>query len=184
VHAWIRDGAEGGFATGATFEYLIGMPASAYSAVTVASYATRNQWNSRDPQNPTIHLEDLTLEALSTFSSPGPTRDGDTKPEVAAPGEWLLAPLSKDALASELPLFTRVAGMEYASLRGTSMSAPYVTGSLALLLQKDARIDWSEAKRRLIKSTRQDRHSSVCWNPRWGYGKLDVERLLTIEPDD
>ncbi len=183
VHAWIGDGSEGRFTTGATFEYLVGMPASAYSAVTVASYATRNQWSSRDPQNPSIHLEALELEALSSFSSPGPTRDGDTKPEVAAPGEWLLAPLSKDALTSELPLFTRAAGIEYASLRGTSMSAPYVTGSLALLLQKDGSIDWSEAKRRLIKSTRQDRHTGVCWNARWGYGKLDVERLLTIEPD-
>ena len=183
VHAWIRDGAEGRFTTGATFEYLIGMPASAYSAVAVASYATRNQWNSRDPQNPSIHLEALELESLSSFSSPGPTRDGDNKPDLAAPGEWLLAPLSKDALVSELPLFTRVAGIEYASLRGTSMSAPYVTGSLALLLQKDGSIDWSEAKRRLIKSVRQDRHSGVCWNARWGYGKLDVERLLTIEPD-
>ena len=182
VHAWISDGSAGRFTTGATFEYLIGMPASAYSAVTVASYATRNQWKSRDPQNPSIHLEALQLEALSSFSSPGPTRDGDTKPEVAAPGEWLLAPLSKDALTSELPLFTRVLGIEYASLRGTSMSAPYVTGSLALLLQKEGSIDWSEAKRRLIKSTRQDRHSGVCWNARWGYGKLDVERLLTIEP--
>ncbi|HLE70188.1 MAG TPA: S8 family serine peptidase, partial [Vicinamibacteria bacterium] len=86
VHAWIRDGSEGSFTTGATFEYLIGMPATAYSAVTVASYAPRNQWKSRDPQNPTIHLDDLALEALSSFSSPGPTRDGDTKPEVAAPG--------------------------------------------------------------------------------------------------
>ena len=89
VHAWIRDGAEGRFTTGATFEYLIGMPATAYSAVTVASYATRNQWKSRDPQNPSIDLEDLALEALSSFSSPGPTRDGDNKPDVAAPGEWL-----------------------------------------------------------------------------------------------
>jgi subtilisin family serine protease len=183
VHAWISDGSEGKFTGGATGSYLIGMPATAYSAITVASYATRNQWKSRDPENPTIQLEDLTLEAISSFSSPGPTRDGDTKPEVAAPGEWLLAPLSKDALESELPPFTRVAGIDYASLRGTSMSAPYVTGSLALLLQKDGSIDWSEAKRRLIKSTRQDRHSDVCWNPRWGYGKLDVERLLTIEPD-
>ncbi len=183
VHAWIRDGAEGRFTTGATFGYLIGMPATAYSAVSVASYTTRKEWSSRDPQNPSILLEALELEALSSFSSPGPTRDGDTKPEVAAPGEWVVAPLGKDALASELPLFTRLAGIEYASLRGTSMSAPYVTGALALLLQKEGSIDWGEAKRRLIKSTRQDRFTGVCWNPRWGYGKLDVERLLTIEPD-
>jgi subtilisin family serine protease len=183
VHAWIQDAAEGGFSTGTTFEYLIGMPATAYSAVTVASYATRNQWKSRDTRNPTVVLDDLALEAISSFSSRGPTRDGDTKPEVAAPGEWLLAPLSKDALASELPLFTRAAGMEYAALRGTSMSAPYVTGALALLLQKHRSLDWSEAKRRLIKTARQDGHTGVSWNRAWGYGKLDIERLLTIEPD-
>jgi subtilisin family serine protease len=183
VHAWIRDGAEGRFTTGATPGYLIGMPGTSYSAVTVASYTTRKEWSSRDPEHPAIHLEALVLEALSSFSSPGPTRDGDTKPEVAAPGEWLVAPLSKDASTSELPLFTRLPGIEYASLRGTSMAAPYVTGALALLLQKDGSIDWGEAKRRLIKSTRQDRHTGVSWNARWGYGKLDVERLLTIEPD-
>ncbi|MGH9334296.1 MAG: S8 family serine peptidase, partial [Vicinamibacteria bacterium] len=183
VHAWIRDGAEGRFTTGATLEYLIGMPATAYSAVTVASYITRKEWTSRDPQNPTVRMEALVPDALSSFSSRGPTRDGDTKPEVAAPGEWLLAPLSKDALLSELPLFTRVAEIEYASLRGTSMSAPYVTGALALLLEKRGSIDWAEAKRRLIKATRQDTHTGVCWNPSWGYGKLDVERLLTIEPE-
>jgi subtilisin family serine protease len=148
----------------------------------VASYVTRNEWRSRDPQNPNIRLNGLELESLSTFSSRGPTRDGHNKPEVAAPGEWLLAPLSKDADVAELPLFTRAADLEYASLRGTSMSAPYVTGSLALLLQKDGSIDWAEAKRRIIKSTRQDVHTDVCWNAGWGYGKLDLERLLTIEP--
>jgi subtilisin family serine protease len=182
VHAWIRDGAEGSFVTGAAFAYQIGMPATAYSAVTVGSYVTRNGWSTRDPQNPTIRLDGLVPESLSAFSSRGPTRDGDTKPELAAPGEWLLAPLSKDALLSELPLFTRAASIEYAALRGTSMSAPYVTGALALLLEKDGAIDWAEAKRRLIKSTRQDSFTGVCWNPGWGHGKLDVERLLTIEP--
>jgi subtilisin family serine protease len=183
VHAWISDGSEGSFTSGATFEYVVGMPATSYSAVSAASYATRNDWKSRDPANPTIHIDSLELESLSSFSSRGPTRDGQTKPEVSAPGEWILAPLSKDAELSELPLFTRAAEIDYAALRGTSMSAPYVTGSLALLLQKDGGIDWAEAKRRIIKSARHDVHTGVCWNRAWGYGKLDVERLLTIEPD-
>jgi subtilisin family serine protease len=183
VHAWIADVGQGSFVTGATFAYQIGMPATAYSAVTVGSFVTRNEWSSRDPANRNVVLDDLELESLSAFASRGPTRDGDTKPEIAAPGEWLLAPLSKDAPVSELPLFTRAAGMEYAALRGTSMSAPYVTGSLALLLEKDGSIDWAEAKRRIIKSTRQDGFTQVSWNPAWGHGKLDVQRLLQIEPD-
>ena len=62
------------------------------------------------------------------------------------------------------------------------MAAPYVTGALALLLEKDGDIDWAEAKRRLIKAAAQDEHTSAAWNRRWGYGKLNVKRLLTIEP--
>jgi len=72
--------------------------------------------------------------------------------------------------------------MEYASLQGTSMAAPYVSGALALLLEKDPNIDWAEAKRRLIKSARQDSFTWPCWNARWGYGKIDVEKLLGVEP--
>jgi subtilisin family serine protease len=67
-------------------------------------------------------------------------------------------------------------------MQGTSMSAPYVTGSLALLLQKHPTMDWAEAKRRLMKSAKQDASTQPCWNNRWGYGKLDVDRLLNIEP--
>lgn len=67
-------------------------------------------------------------------------------------------------------------------MQGTSMAAPYVTGALALLLEKDAKIDWAEAKRRLIKSARQDAFTAPCWNQRWGYGRIHVARLLEIEP--
>ena len=81
-----------------------------------------------------------------------------------------------------MPLWIRLPKIPYGALQGTSMSAPYVTGSLALLLQKDPTVDWAEAKRRLILSTRQDPFTTPCWNERWGYGKLDVDRLLRMEP--
>jgi hypothetical protein len=62
------------------------------------------------------------------------------------------------------------------------MAAPYVTGALALLLEKEPDIDWAEAKRRLIKSVKVDQYTQSTWNARWGYGKINVERLLEIEP--
>ena len=184
VHAWINDRSMGSFTQGATDDYLVGMPGTAFSAITVASYATRNRWPSRDPNQAdgTFFLDAVNLEDISYFSSPGPTRDGQNKPDIAAPGQYLLAPLSADAPAAEMPDWLRVSGRKYASLQGTSMSAPYVTGSLALLLEKAPQTDWAEAKRRLIKSAATDRHTRVCWNPRWGYGRVDIERLLTIEP--
>jgi subtilisin family serine protease len=184
VHAWIADGSQGFFIDEASDDFLVGMPGTAFSAVTVASYATRDQWPSRDPNQTdgTILLDAMNPEDISYFSSPGPTRDRHNKPEIAAPGQWLLAPLSSGASEAEMPNWLRVPGRAYAALQGTSMSAPYVTGALALLLERDGSIDWAEAKRRLIKAAAQDQHTTAAWNQRWGYGKLDVKRLLSIEP--
>jgi subtilisin family serine protease len=158
------------------------MPGTAFSAITVGSYATRREWASRDPTAPNVVVDQVHPEDISYFSSPGPTRDGQNKPEISAPGQWLIAPLSSAASLDFIPDWTRQPDIGYAAMQGTSMAAPYVTGALALLLEKEPAIDWAEAKRRLIKSARQDSFTWPCWNARWGYGKLNVERLLTIEP--
>ena len=182
VHAWIADEAMGAFVDGYTRSHLVGMPGTAYSAVTVASYATRKAWESQDPALPVVDLAAVNLEDISYFSSPGPTREEQNKPEVAAPGQWLVSALSAQASADALPLWVRLQGAPYAALQGTSMSAPYVTGALALLLEKDPALHWGEMKRRLAKSCRADRFTTPSWNQRWGHGKIDVERLLTIDP--
>ncbi|HEX6717176.1 MAG TPA: S8 family serine peptidase [Pyrinomonadaceae bacterium] len=182
VHAWIVDTKMGAFTSGNTQSHLVGMPGTAYSAITVASYATRRNWLSADPQNLKVAYNTITLEDISYFSSPGPTRDGDTKPEIAAPGQYLIAPLSSHAPLSAVPTRMRMKNCQYAASQGTSMAAPYVTGAIALLLEKAPAIDWAEAKRRLIKSCRQDSFTSFGWNPKWGYGKINIRRLLEVEP--
>jgi subtilisin family serine protease len=182
VHAWILSRDFGSFTSGNSQSCLVGMPGTAYSAITVASYATRKEWDSQSPTHPHLNLEAMNLEDISYFSSEGPTRDGQNKPEIAAPGQYLVSTLSSAASPVELPLEYRVKDIKYLALQGTSMAAPYVTGALALLLEKDGSIDWGEAKRRLIKSARLGTYTGPCWNPRWGYGKINVEKLLTIEP--
>jgi len=182
VHAWIVDREMGTFNDNASRTHLIGMPGTAYSAITVASYATRRDWVSRDPSNRQVRLNSVNLQDISFFSSPGPTRIGVNKPEISAPGQMLVSALAATAPIDEIPLWNRLDGVEYAALQGTSMAAPYVTGALALLLQKEPKIDWAEARRRLILSTRRDAFTKLCWNPRWGYGKIDVKRLMEIEP--
>jgi subtilisin family serine protease len=182
IHTWILQEEMGRFTSSDTRSHLVGMPGTAFSAITVASYATRKSWPSRDPAHPNVVLDAVNLEDISYFSSPGPTRDGVNKPEVAAPGQWLISALSSKASVGEMPLWLRLPNVPYASLQGTSMAAPYVTGALALLLEKNPTIDWAEAKRRLIKSVKQDSFTGPAWNLRWGYGKIDVEKLLTVEP--
>ena len=191
VHAWILGEEMGRFTGAFTRSHLVGMPGTAFSAITVASYATKGQWNSQDPDNPVVELGAVKPEDISYFSSPGPTRERQNKPDIAAPGQWLVSALSGAATPDAIPLWLRLPeyqpGVGYAAMQGTSMAAPYVTGAVALLMQKHRDvygidIHWAEVKRRLIKTAKLDRYSTPCWNERWGWGKIDVEALLTVEP--
>lgn len=180
VHAWIVDGGAR-FNNGFVRSHLVGMPATAFSAITVGSFGSHRDWPASTGGSQAAPETSLKPDDISYFSSRGPTRDGHTKPEIAAPGQWVVAALSsqaKDRVGKEMQL----KGGKYAAMQGTSMAAPYVAGAVALLLQGEPNVTWAEVKRRLIKSAKQDSFSLSCWNEAWGYGKMDVERFLTINP--
>ncbi|MDD4238077.1 MAG: S8 family serine peptidase [Desulfotomaculaceae bacterium] len=67
---------------------------------------------------------------LAFFSSRGPTSDGRRKPDVVAPGTWILSTRSSLPQADN---FWGVEDQHYAYNSGTSMAAPIVTGMLALV---------------------------------------------------
>ncbi|KAG4432961.1 hypothetical protein IFR05_011556 [Cadophora sp. M221] len=82
----------------------------------------------------------LTAGKMSIFSTWGPTYEGWIKPEVAAPGGYVL---------STLPL--NQGG--YAVESGTSMAAPYISGVVALLMQKRGKKFATENIVNLLAST-------------------------------
>jgi subtilisin family serine protease len=94
--------------------------------------------------------EDDTGNVMGIFSSrgPGPIED-ILKPDVTAPGINILAGNSPDAANS-------VAGENFSSRSGTSMSTPHVAGVAALL--KQAHPDWApaEIKSALMTTAYQD----------------------------
>jgi hypothetical protein len=49
VHAWIVDRDMGAFTSGTSPLHLVGMPGTAFSAITVASFATRKNWSGCRP---------------------------------------------------------------------------------------------------------------------------------------
>jgi subtilisin family serine protease len=98
---------------------------------------------------------------LAPFSSAGPTRDGRPKPLLVAPGVRVLSVRSRtDAGAPP----------SYARMSGTSMAAPHVAGTLALMMQAAGR-QRVTTLRQLLFSTLQPAPDA---DPRWGYGKLDI----------
>ncbi|HSQ60219.1 MAG TPA: S8 family serine peptidase [Acidobacteriota bacterium] len=159
----------------ATFN-VIGSPGSADSVIAVAAHVTKNCWDSVNgssfcwtPLPP--------LDGIAPFSSTGPLRDGTLKPDLSAPGDGVAAARSAN---SAFPIELVVPDGVHAMLAGTSMSAPHVTGTVALLLAQPA---WANAgpsaiKNRLQSTARADAFTGAVPNATWGYGKLNAAAAL------
>jgi hypothetical protein len=117
---------------------------------------------------------------IAFFSARGPSRDGRRLPTIAAPGVGIVATLSADTLAQELlnpsqgyhTQSNRVAADgKHCVLQGTSMASPHGTGSVALLLEKNAFITPDSARDILSNNARRD--VPMADND-WGAGKIDI----------
>lgn len=170
VHAWILDGRLGKFAEGATDEFLIGSPGSSRSSITVASHASKNSW---DTPSGKLAADAVKIGEISYFSSPGPTRDSRQKPEVSAPGQFIASALSSN-ITPEPEFLDSRPGLQL--MQGTSMSSPHVAGAVALLLEKRGKLTPTQVVDALKAAT--DQPSTQSWDKRWGFGKLNLGKLL------
>lgn len=109
---------------------------------------------------------------LGSFSSAGPTRDGRAKPDLLAPGVEILAARSTSReKGEETPLLTRKSG--------TSMAAPHLTGTVALMFEAAGRpLEIKETRELLLTSARATALPEYE-HIRAGRGYLDVERAVT-----
>ncbi len=81
-----------------------------------------------------------TDDTNAPWSAWGYTPDGFMKPEIAAPGRYMIGPVPTNAtLYSQRPASVRSAG--YMQLSGTSFSAPVVAAAAAVLMGKHP--DWT-----------------------------------------
>lgn len=150
----------------------VNAPADADLVIAPISVATRTTWPGLDGSLWTS--EGAGLGERSTFSSIGPRRDGYEKPDIAAPGEFVVGPLSADAAISFDD--TRVApDGSYAVLRGTSMATAHTTGMVALLLQQNPLLTTEEIVERVRAAG-----TAGSWSPELGYGVLNPHALLDV----
>ncbi len=111
--------------------------------------------------------------AIARFSSRGPGRFGDVKPDLAAPG---------------VDVRSAVPGGSYAMFSGTSMASPHTAGTVALM--------WSAAPilvgdldetARLLDTSAVDNGNTNCGgtaenNNIWGEGRLDAYAAVSSAP--
>lgn len=119
---------------------------------------------------------------VAGFSSRGPTPDGTPKPDLVAPGGWILTALSSDLVPGD-PENLLQGRIERAvdgrvAVRGSSPAAAIVAGSLLLALELDP-TRGADARELLVTSL-----SDAAWTPDRGYGELDVSRLLARWSDE
>jgi hypothetical protein len=71
-------------------------------------------------------------------------------------------------------------GREYpfATLSGTSMSAPMVTGITALILQANPNLTPAQVKEIITTTAREDNYTEQVPNYIWGYGKIDAHQAV------
>lgn len=123
------------------------------------------------------------------YSSVGPTMDGRTKPDVCAPGTNVISAYSSFFIANPdnqgAPLSSDVAHFQYNGRTyawnansGTSMSAPVVSGAIALWLQARPTLTPEEALETIAATSHRTVSGLPVPNNRYGYGEIDVYKGL------
>ncbi len=163
----------------------IGFPAAARSVIAVGAHKVRLTW-------PTAAGGEQSVTGsagqLSAFSGRGPSRDeavSGTKPDIAAPGEMVIAALSQHATDAPADHVVKAAPGGWAAFAGTSMASPFVAGVVALMLQADGQLGPSQVRTILRETASTDGIGQTLPDSGWGYGRLDAAAAVArVEAGD
>ena len=161
-HAWIQRDQSAVFKNHETNACTISVPGTSKEVITVGNYDGKGK-----DKGPIV-----------ASSSRGPTSDGFTKPDLAAPGDEIIS-AKHDATGGAC---CDCCYSFYTPKTGTSMSTPHVVGAIALMLEKNPALTHTNIKDSLRAFARQDSDTGNMANFDFGYGKLDVTAVLNGMP--
>jgi len=164
---------EGYTAPGSDDSTIAEIGGTAKSVLTVGAYATRDEYTVFG----TTEVKNIGQNPgdICSFSSYGPTADGRQKPEVTAPGCFVISAVSSyDNSGTQILADVNEEGnFRYGYMQGTSMAAPFVTGVVAGWLQLDPDLDPDRLREVAMATASADDFTAAGSAIRWGAGKIN-----------
>lgn len=143
--------------------------------LTVGSYTTRNEYTTNGGQQAMLQE---TVGDLSSFSSYGPTVDGRMKPNITAPGCFIISAVSNNDASGNLIYaeYNENFGRynQYGYMQGTSMASPFVAGIVATWLQAYPQLTPEQLHEIVQNTARKDSFTATAPDSNWGYGKINA----------
>lgn len=152
------------------------------NAISVGAYCSKKTITKQN--GGTLNYSRSSPYDIAYFSSAGPDANGKARPDVAAPGFALVSSANRHDTVSSVTAGEMVMTVEedgesypYGVIYGTSMSAPVVTGAIALLLQIKPDLTPDRVREILYATAQHDTNTSKNTR-KWGAGKLDVQAAI------
>lgn len=187
-NTWLENYDQEGFTDG-SMDGTISDLAVGHNVLVVGSYNTRQSWTCLDGGVSSYPGDGFTPGCISEFSSFGTLSDGRELPHVCAPGaaiissiSWPYAKVTAEEYGEDYLDYMCQAKLEedgrtnyWKQEVGTSMSTPFVAGSIALWLEANPNLTIDDVKEIVAKtSVRDDQVEATKERTRWGAGKFDA----------
>jgi len=193
IHAWTAAGDKAYFkdlgynypVIEGNTNYTVGeLGGTGNAIISVGAYTTKNSYYDFNGNYHTIPFY-TPLGKIAPFSSKGPTVDNRVKPDIAAPGNVIVSAVNSfdNNYTSNSPevVFELTNGTDdwwYATMEGTSMASPVVTGIVALMLEANPELNKTEIVQLINNNAITDNYTGNVPNYTWGWGKIYAHDIM------
>ena len=159
-----------------------------HNVLVVGAYTMRNRWTSLDGKDYGYYESDgFVINDIGHYSSYGTLADGRKLPHVCAPGSAVISAMStpyvdnffkgyEQYIPFNFQAKAEVGGRTYywKQETGTSMSTPFVAGSIALWLEADPTLGIDDVRDIIAQTAVRDEFVEKGNQVQWGAGKFDA----------
>ncbi len=136
--------------------------------------AAGNEFKMLTSESPAIVYNCITVSSVDEFSCPSEFSNYGNAVDIAAPGEKINSTLPYNNKIEEAN--TLCNNHYYATVSGTSMSTPFVSSAIAILLSIDPTLTVSEIETTLKQTATVPEN----WDSSYGAGIVDFSEMITL----